>query len=150
MMRLIATTMAFWVLSAQAGGAQSDQDFSGLWKFNPDRSEPRSLPVPPDPFLKVEQTTVALTSSASSQENGRFSASIVYPLNGKAEKRKAGESTANTVTKWEGSALLVNTLVSGPRNYTVMERWTRSRDGSTLTIKRTIVRMGSESESVLV
>ncbi len=56
----------------------------------------------------------------------------------------------NTATKREGSALLVNTLVSGPQNYTVMERWKRSRNGNTLTIKRTIVTLGGETESVLV
>jgi type IV secretion system protein VirB10 len=56
----------------------------------------------------------------------------------------------NTMTKWEGSVLLVNTLVSGPENYTVMERWRRSRDGNTLTIRRNIVRLSGESESVLV
>ena len=61
-----------------------------------------------------------------------------------------GDSTTNTVTKWEGAALLVNTLVSGPQSYTVMERWTRSRDGNTLTVRQTIVRLGNESESTLV
>lgn len=75
---------------------------------------------------------------------------LVYPLSGRAEKRAGGDSTTNTVTKWEGSALLVNTLVSGPENYTIMERWTRSRSGSTLTIRRTVTRMGGETEALLV
>jgi type IV secretion system protein VirB10 len=71
-------------------------------------------------------------------------------LTGKTEKHQIGASTTNTATKWEGAALLVNTIVSGPQNYTIMERWSRSRDASTLTIKRTIVHLGGESESVLV
>ena len=136
-------------LASQIGTAQSDPGFSGLWKFNPARSEVRNLPVPPDPFLKVEQNATALTISASSAEDGPFTSST-YPLDGTSRKRQVGSTSTNTLTKWEGAALLVNTLVSGPQNYTVMERWTRSVDGATLTIKRSIVRLGDESESVLI
>jgi len=74
----------------------------------------------------------------------------LYPLDGRTEKRRVGDSDFSTTTKWEGAALLVNTIVSGPQNYTVMERWTRSRDGNTLTIRRTIVRLRNETESTLV
>jgi hypothetical protein len=44
----------------------------------------------------------------------------------------------------------VNTLVSGAQSYTVMERWRRSRDESTLTITRTIARGANETQSILV
>ncbi len=136
-------------LAVQIGTAQSDPGFSGLWKLNPARSNVRSTPVPADPFLKVEQTATALSVSSSAQEGG-WSKTSTYPLDGTSRKHQSGSSTMNTVTKWEGSALLVNTIVSGPQNYTVMERWKVSRDGSTLTIKRTIVQLSGESESMLV
>jgi hypothetical protein len=148
-MRLIAWALAISFLSAGMGMAQSNQGLSGNWKFNPSKSEVRGLPVPPDPFLKVEQNAKALLIGASSQESGPAS-TATYPLDGTSAKRQVGDSVMNTMTKWEGSALLVNTLVSGPQNYTVMERWRKSRDGNTLTIKRTIVRLSGESESVLV
>ncbi len=131
------------VLGVTVAMAQSDRDFSGLWKLNSARSELQNLPAPPDAFLKVEQNATTLTVAGTSQES-------VYPLDGRTEKRQAGDSKTNTVTKWEGAALLVNTLVSGPQNYTVMERWKLSRDRSTLTIKRTVVRISGESESLLV
>jgi len=139
-------TTAVWIaflFSIVSGIAQSGPNFSGTWKLNPERSELRNLPVPAEPVLSVQQSSATLTVSGSSQ-------SILYPLDGRSEKRSAGEFTTNTMTKWEGSALLVNTLVSGPQNYTVMERWSRSRSGNTLTIQRTIVRMGGETESLLV
>jgi type IV secretion system protein VirB10 len=117
--------------------------------LNASRSEIRSLPVPPAPFLKVEESATAITLYASTEEGGP-SAVMTYPFKGVEGTTKAGRSTMKTVTKWEGSALLVNTIVSGPENYTVMERWKRSRDGSTLTIRRTIVRLSGESESLLV
>jgi type IV secretion system protein VirB10 len=138
------------ILGISVAIAQSDRDFSGLWKLNFSRSEVQSLPSPPDPFLKVEQNTTTLTVAGSSQESGGVSTSSIYPLDGRTEKRQVGDSKTNTVTKWEGAALLVNMLVSGPQNYTVMERWKLSRDRSTLTIKRTVVRISGESESVLV
>jgi hypothetical protein len=144
----LAVLTAFFV-AGQSGIAQSDGGFSGLWKLNPARSEVRNLPVPHAVFLRVEQSAAALTFYASTEEGGPATPST-YSLNGRSEKRKAANSTLDTVAKWEGDALLVNTLVSGPQNYTEMERWERSRDGSTLTITRTIVRAGGESESVLV
>ncbi len=129
--------------------AQDERDFSGVWKLNRDRSEIRALPRAPDPILKVEQTGAALQVSATQQEGAPAVAST-YPLDGKEAKRKIGDTSASSMTKWEGSALLVNTLVSGSQSYTVMERWKRSRDGRTLTIRRTIVRASGETESVLV
>src|SRR6266850_4478698 len=148
-MRFIAAGLIIFLPSIGTATAQSDDGFSGSWKFNPANSEVHSLPAPPDPFLKVEQSVKTLTIHASQQEGGP-SVTTIYPLNGSASKHRVGGSTLNTMTKWEGSALLVNTIVSGPQNYTVMERWRKSRDGNTLTIKRTIARAAGESESVLI
>jgi type IV secretion system protein VirB10 len=148
-MRLCITVLTVTTLAVQIGTAQSDPGFSGLWKLNSARSDVHNLPTPPEPVLKVEQTAKALTLHTGSDEAGPFTLAT-YPLDGSPAKRQVGGSSLNTVTKWEGAALLVNTIVSGPQNYTVMERWKRSRDGSTLTIKRTIVRLGGESESLLV
>ena len=147
-MRLLAPLVSVFLL-AQFCSAQSDRDFSGLWKFNSARSELHGLPTPPDPILKVEQTESTLTWSGSLEEGGPAASTWSYPLDGKPLKRQVGDSTTNTVIKWEGAALLVNTLVSGPENYTVMERWSRSRSGNTLTVRQTIVRLSGETESLL-
>lgn len=74
----------------------------------------------------------------------------IYPLDGRAERDESRGSLRSVATKWEGAVLLSNILVSGNQSYTVMERWKRSRDGNTLTIKRTILRGSGETESVLV
>ncbi len=131
------------LLMVQVSTAQSNQDFSGVWNLNAARSEIQSA-VPGEPVLNVEQSAASVTWSGSA------AAVSIYPLDGRIEKRHAGDSDFSTTTKWEGAALLMNTIVSGPQNYTVMERWTRSRDGNTLTIRRTIVRQRNESESTLV
>jgi hypothetical protein len=142
-MRLFVTAIGTLLLTLQVSNAQSNQDFSGAWNLNPARSEIQSS-VPSDPALKVEQSAASVTWSGSA------TTPAIYPLDGRAEKRRVGGSDFSTTTKWEGAALLVNTIVSGPQNYTVMERWTRSRDGNTLTIRRTVVRLRNETESTLV
>jgi hypothetical protein len=142
-MRGLAVSIVTLLLTLQSATAQSNQDFSGAWNLNSARSEIQSS-VPGDPALKVEQNAASLTWS------GGAAMSAVYPLDGRVEKRHKGDSDFSTTTKWEGAALLVNTIVSGPQNYTVMERWTRSRDGNTLTIRRTMVRLRNEIESTLV
>jgi hypothetical protein len=135
-------------LAAVGANAQSDRDFSGSWKLKPSKSELHPS-VPAESSFRAEQTALALTVYMQSPEDAA-TLTLVYPLNGKAEKRKAGDFLRNTETKWEGSALLANTIVSGPRNYTLMERWKRSNDGRSLTIKRTIVRGAGEVEALLV
>jgi hypothetical protein len=130
-MRLIAALLAISAVSAQ--------DFSGEWKFDAAASQLRALPAPPDETLRIEQSVKTMTVTGAA-------GSTVYPLDGTERKTP----THNMLTKWEGAALLVSTIVSGPRNYTIMERWRRSREGNTLTIRRTMVSAGGESESSLV
>jgi len=142
-MRECAVVIITLLLTVDVCTAQSNQDFSGVWNLNRARSEIQNS-VSADLVLKVEQSAASVTWSAGS------SAPSAYPLDGRTEKRRAGDLETSTTTKWEGAALLVNTIVSGPQTYSVMERWTRSRDGNTLTIRRTIVRMRNESESLLV
>ena len=142
-MPLFGRSLAAFLLTLQAATAQSNQDFSGAWNLNAARSEIQGS-VPGDPALKVEQSAASLTWSAG------VATLSIYPLDGRVEKQRAGDSDFSITTKWEGAALLVNTIVSGPQNYTVMERWTRSRDGNTLTIRRTMVRLRNEIESTLV
>ena len=148
-MRILQSLLATFALSFVAL-SQAERGFNGLWKFNAAKSEMQGLPAPPDRFLRIEQSATTLTWSASLQESSEVTTKWSYSLDGKPQKRQVGDSTTNTVTKWEGAALLVNTIVSGPQNYTVMERWSRSRDGNTLTVKQTIVRISGETESVLV
>lgn len=125
------------------------QELSGTWKLNPSRSDIRDRTRPPDAVLKLEHGDRALKISTAAGEAGPF-LSFDYPLKGNELKQKVGDSNWNTRTKWEGSALLVNTLVSGPQSYAIMERWKLSRDRSTLTVTRTIARISGEVESVLV
>jgi type IV secretion system protein VirB10 len=119
-----------------------DRDFSGKWTLDAAASDIRSLG-------QVESSlTVSQSDAAMLISTGPLGWS--YALDGSETRKRLGDESWNSVVKWEGSALLVNTLVSGPRDYTVMDRWTLSRDRGTLTIGRQIVRAGGESEGRLV
>ena len=73
-----------------------------------------------------------------------------YNLNGAESRYRVGDEVRNSIAKWEGAALLINTLVSGPRNYTEMDRWQLSPDRNVLTIKRQTVSSSATLETVLI
>src|ERR1035438_2517587 len=134
---LIASGLTY---SLRAG--DPDRDFSGKWVLDPASSDLRSLGQV-ESSLTVSQSALAILCST-----GPLGWS--YALDGSETRKRIGDESWNSVTKWEGAALLVNTLVSGPRDYAVMDRWELSRDHSTLTITRQVVRAGGETEGRLV
>ncbi len=146
-MRNIAQ-VTFLLLFVSSASAQ-DSNFQGEWRLNPARSEINGAPVPGVKFLHVEQTRNSLSFSGTDAP-GSSPVTGSYPLDGKSGRFDRGSTRVSAKTKWEGDALLVNALFSGPQNYAVDERWTRSRDGRTLTITRTVIRRGGETESTFV
>src|SRR5260370_42632847 len=97
-MRLFKAVLTAFFVAVQIGAAQSDERFSGLWKFNPARSEVRNLPAPPALLLQVEQDGKELTLFSSSEHGGPSTRSI-YRLDGRSEKTQIGNATTNTGTK---------------------------------------------------
>ena len=144
MRRTSLTIAAFGALSLSLsfGAVDPDRDFSGKWVLDLAASDIRALGQVESSLTVTESATAMLIST------GPLGWS--YALDGSETKALVGDESWSTIVKWEGAALLVNTLVSGPRNYTVMDRWVLSRDHGTLTITRQVERTGSESEGRLV
>ena len=115
--------------------ADSDRDFSGRWDLDRNSSDLRALSLETYEFLEVEQTTEIHCTAVDARG---ASLQWTYFLNGGESQYRIGAESMNSVAKWEGSALLVNTLVAGLENYVVMDRWTLSRDRRQLTIQRQI------------
>src|SRR5579884_4161675 len=126
--------------------AEDDRDFSGDWTLDRKQSEISASQPSPSERLSVAKEGSVIKSA------GFRNAVLTYSLDGKDTRDTSGETTFDTRTKWEGAALLTDTLVNEPHaSYTVMERWRLSRDHNTLTIRRQIAgRDGRESESNLV
>jgi type IV secretion system protein VirB10 len=129
--------------------AFDDRNFSGRWVFKSEKSELSALPHKPDTQVKIDQkdNTIHWVLINGDQERETWT----YRTDGTALRRKDGDTSTNSQSKWEGSALLINTIVTAPsESYTIADRWKLSRDGNRLTIVRHIVRASSETESTLV
>ncbi|HUA62059.1 MAG TPA: hypothetical protein VML19_25095 [Verrucomicrobiae bacterium] len=124
-----------------------ERDFSGKWTLDARGSNTRNLPMKPDAAFTVAQQDVALRCSAV---NAGATAQWTYLLDGTETRSRQGEDSWSTVAKWEGTALLVNTQVSGGHEYTVMDRWQLSRDRSTLIISRQVVSRNGTIEGELL
>jgi hypothetical protein len=143
-MRRFITAILFAVIlgAIPASATDPDRDFSGKWMLDSSASSLRSLGLV-EADLTVSQGDAGLLISTGSSKWS-------YALDGSETRKSAGGESRNSVTKWEGPALIVNTLVSGGQEFTVKDRWTLSRDHNTLTIRREIVRAGANSEGMLV
>lgn len=137
-------TVLYLAACAAARGAGTLEDFAGTWRYQPSKSETAWLPSPPVQELVIAVAAGKVTCAACGSGGWIFT--------GDGKPLKSGDATVrNSIgTKWEGSALLINALVSGPSSYTVMDRWKLGRDNATLTIQRVVQRGASESESRLV
>ena len=130
-------------------------DFSGIWSLDETRSELRRLPDQPWKRMKVDHVDVEVKcvplESLSPEAKKANRTLMHFATNGKETSHPLGEATGKSIAKWEGSALMINTIVNSPhRSYTQMDRWKLSRDGSTLTIRRQVVTLHGEIESTLV
>ena len=135
---LIVALAAAFLLRA----AEPPRDFSGKWLLDASASDTAAL-GPVETSLNVSQGGAGILCSSGQAEWS-------YALDGSETRKQIGEESRSSVTKWEGAALLINTQVSGPGHYTVMDRWELSRSHNTLTIARQVVRAGGESEGTLV
>ena len=141
--------LAFLLFSPLAAAPDSDRDFSGVWILDEQQSNFRGLPAPPAALLNITQQETVIQCMESDQD-GSSSSTWIYRTDGAPGKFHVGASRMSSMTKWEGAALIANTIVSGPRNYSVTDRWRLSRDHNVLTIKRQIQHNAGETEAVLV
>jgi type IV secretion system protein VirB10 len=141
----VARIAALAALVLPLAALDADREFSGKWILEPG---PTAGIIPAERFLTVVQNDSTIRCYASAPDGTQLEWS--YALNGDESKYTFGEESRNSAAKWEGAALLVNTLVSGPQSYTIMDRWRLSRDHSALTITRQLVRASGQDEYSLV
>jgi type IV secretion system protein VirB10 len=139
--------IAALLFAASAGSAlaiEADRDFSGRWLLD----SAIAGTAPAERFLTVVQNDSTIRCYGSPAEGAQVE--WQYALNGDDTKHTVEEETRSSAVKWEGAALLVNTLVSGASDYTIMDRWRLSPDRNTLTVTRQVVRRSGQSEYALV
>jgi type IV secretion system protein VirB10 len=144
---VLSFAAAVWSVVTPLRAVEPERDFSGNWILVESRSDSRRLKMEPEPFLTVQQDEQAVRCKSVA---GDTEVSWSYRLNGSDSKYAIAGESRNSAVKWEGAALLVNTLVDGARNYTIMDRWRLSPDRATLTITRQVVQGAGEAEGRLV
>jgi hypothetical protein len=154
--RLLAATVFIataFIATTIPAYALDDRNFSGHWILKQEKSELNNRPQNPDRNVTIDQR---IDNGVPTIHWYRLSDGITletwtYPVDGSSLRHQDGETVTNSQAKWEGPALLLNTIVSMPHdNYTIADRWKLSRDGNRLTIVRHIVRVSGEVESMLV
>jgi type IV secretion system protein VirB10 len=136
------------LLCPLAASIASGQDFSGAWKLKSVRVEKGTLPERAA-VLEIEHRGAAIRCVPAAA--GCPPAASRFAIDGRDYKWKEGGTSFTAVAKWEGSVLLINTIVNGSSSaYTQMDRWTVLRDRSTLTIGREIVSRSGGAEATLV
>jgi type IV secretion system protein VirB10 len=140
-MKALVRLACFCLLAVSLQAEDPERDFAGVWKLNSSESEIRPGPVSAPEGLNITQSGDTITCSAGCK----------YKLDGTETKFSLGGGfTSASRTKWEGRSLLISSAVSGPRNFSMQDRWTLSRDRNTLRVRRQIVTLQGESESNLV
>jgi hypothetical protein len=127
-------------------GALADPDFTGAWKLKQERSESGTIPAPAA-VMKIERQKGAFGVAETLPDGARVAWFVGL---GKELRTTSGSMVMRSIGKWEADAMLINTIVNGPKgDYAVMDRWVLSRDGATLTIRREVVRRTGGAESIL-
>jgi len=130
-------------------GLAAEPDFTGHWILDESRSEIHALPLRPAPELRVDHKAGTVQCEAITPGESRHPCH--FSTEGREVRSKGGDWTVSTKAKWEGAALLLNSIKTAPRRqHTEMDRWKLSRDGSTLTIRRVVITLHGEMESTLV
>src|SRR5690349_2992489 len=97
--------------------AELGRDFSGHWELDSAQSNLGTLANAPDTSLAITQDPKRIYCSSAT---GEWS----YELDGRDSVYRLGTERRNSAVKWEGSALLINTLVSsGSQQYSLADRW---------------------------
>jgi hypothetical protein len=142
----LPTVLALGALTAVTllSATDFDRDFSGKWVLD---HASRDLSADAWPSLAVEQdAAIHCTATTAAGATAHWT----YKLNRDDSEYTIGAESMNSIAKWEGAALLINTIVAGAQNYAVMDRWTMSHDQSTLTIHRQVTGGRSPAEGDIV
>lgn len=143
------TTLIIVSLLSLTPALAADPDFTGTWQLSRQRSDLRPLPAAPWERLTVTQDGQTVRCESTSE--GGAPVAWRFTLDGKETRSAAGVMERRAAAKWEGAALLVNTVVMRrDGQHTEADRWKLSRDGSTLTIRRQCAGRYGEVEALLV
>jgi hypothetical protein len=147
------TLMLLAALAAPAGLAAQAPNLSGTWQLQVDKSDFGMMPGPTSRTDVIDHKDPSLTIKRSLVgPQGPSSTDLVYAVDGKEWKNKAGDGSELVSTlKWDGAVLVVVTNITTPQGEAVItDRFSLSSDGRTLTQERVIAIQGQEIAQKMV
>ena len=133
-----------YVLSAQT------PDLSGVWKANLEKS--KITGPPPTSYLVIidQQGSKFTLTSATVNPRGEQRASLAYNTDGKPSVTSFRGLPMRTNASWNGGTLVAESKIAGPRPATMIEKYTLSPDGKTLTVDTVTTVNGKDIQQTMV
>jgi len=132
--------------------AQHVPNLSGTWVLQVDKSDFGMLPAPvsrtdvvdhQEPKLTIKRTVVT--------EGGEAVGNFTFVVDGKPYKNSMGPSELTSSLNWDGAVLVVTSQTTTPQGEaTLVDRYSLSADGKTLTQDRSIAVQGQNLTQKLV
>jgi hypothetical protein len=141
-----------WVVAVAAciaiAHAQSKTDLSGTWKLNLDQSDFGPLPKLTSRIDKIEHHGKDLKIATTQVgPQGEFSYEMKYVIDGSEVTNTVVGNPFKSKLKFEGDVLVIETQGSiNGNDFTMVERYTLSADGKTLTDNRHLKGANGEAD----
>lgn len=137
-MRTRTIVSAFALTALTATWALAAPNFTGSWKLNTSKSEFGQMP-PPNSMTQTithEEPKIKVAVKQSS-DMGDFDYEREYTTDGQESTAEMRGNPVKSTVKWDGSILVVTTKGKfGDNDFTMVDRWSLSEDGKTLTVNR--------------
>jgi hypothetical protein len=120
---------------AAAVPALAKPNFTGDWKLNASKSEFGQMPPPSSMSQKISHEDPKLKSAVKQAgQQGEFEMESTYTTDGKENTNEVFGQAVKSTAKWEGDTLVIESKMRfGENDMTIVEKWTLSEDGKTLT-----------------
>jgi len=136
--RIRFTAIPLAILALAMLEAQTKPNINGVWKMDPAKSDFGSGPVSESRLDKISYHEPDLkdTITQKLQRGAENTYDMIYSTDGKETTNKVRGNTVNSTARWDGSVLVVDSTVHALREQKMLDRYTLSSDGKTLTLLR--------------
>ena len=131
--------------------AQAAPNLSGTWVLDMDRTDFGMMQGGPRTDVITHTEPVIHIERTAGTPQGEVKATIHYVVDGKPHKNTVGPNEVTSVLRWDGAVLeITSTLMTAQGELTILDRYTLSQDGKTMTVARTLSAGGQEMGQTMV
>jgi len=124
-------------LSAAPVWAQGKSAFNGTWKMDPARSDLKRGPAPVSRLDRISIDGVNMKDTITQNLRGNEATyDMIYTIDGKECTNHVRGNLTTATAHWEGDELVIDSLVHTFRQAKIVDRYSVSSDGRTMTLHR--------------